>query len=247
MLNLSKLKRRKQERRRRAFVDGCLDYIEKHYEPRYQRFVLGHGHDDLRPFRWNDGIVTPRYTYVVSLSEDAEELLGEFSADARRNIRDGDAIDYEVTEGGADAAARIIQQVQARYQEQDRPYSLTAPFVRRLYERLDDGRIRPYVCRVDGTFAGGIVALALEETVYRWQGGVRPAVETDFAVNDHLDWRVMQDAVERGQTEYDLVGAGVPRVNKYKAKFNPELRTYHEVESGDWPVRRLVDLYRRLA
>ncbi|MHB9286991.1 GNAT family N-acetyltransferase [Halobacteriales archaeon Cl-PHB] len=246
MCNQAKLKQRKAERRHRAFLDGVLESVDEEVSPGYSKFKTGPAYDDLRPFKWHDCAVAPEYTYVIDLASDPETVLNRFSSDARRNVTDGATVDYAITEGDAATARQIIDQVRRRYAAQGRPYGPTEDYVADLYEALPDRSIRPYVCHVDGDFAGGIVAVADDRSVYRWQGGVRPEVEVDLAVNDHLDWRVMRDAMADGIDRYDLVGAGVPRINKYKAKFNPAVSAYHEVERGTWPLPTLVDLYRRL-
>lgn len=246
LLNLGKLKQRKAERRHRRFVDGCLERVTEEIGPRYTKFGLGCAYDDIRPFKWNDYRLTPWYTYLLDLTG-GPEIIERFSSDARRNIRDGDGVSFAIEEAGVEAAERIIRQVRRRHENQNRPFGPTAAYVADLYERLPEGTVRPYVCRVEGEFVGGIVALEDDDTVYRWQGGVRPETDTDLAVNDHLDWRVMRSAIDRGLAAYDLVGAGTPRINEYKAKFNPEVRTFFTVEHGTWPVTTLVSLYRRLA
>ncbi len=247
LLNQDKLKQRKAERRHRRFLDASLDQVGEDVSPGYSKYKTGTAYQDLRPFKWNDCTVEPEYTYVIDLESDPETVLDRFSSDARRNVTDGADVEYDIVEGDADTARTIIDQVRRRYEAQDRPYGPTEDYVADLYESLPERSIRPYACRVDGEFAGGIVAVADGESVYRWQGGVRPEVDVDLAINDHLDWRVMRDAMDDGIAEYDLVGAGVPRINKYKAKFNPRIRAYHEIERGTWPLPTLVDIYRRLA
>lgn len=247
MLNQSKLKQRKAERRHNRFIEACLERIEADVSPAYTRIKTDPGYDDLRAFQWNDFEVEPRYTYIVDLTSGPDELLDRFSSDARRNIRDGQGVEFEIEVGRHTAVRAIVDQMRRRYEIQDRPYGVSQAYAVDLYEALPEGTVRPYVYPVAGEFAGGILAVADDEAVYRWQGGVRPDVDVDIAINDHLDWRIMRDAMEDGLAEYDLVGAGTPRINRYKAKFNPELRTSHSVERGTWPVTAFVDLYRRLA
>ncbi len=80
----------------------------------------------------------------------------------------------------------------------------------------------------------------------RWQGGVRTDVETDLAVNDLLDWRIMRDAMDRGRTTYDLVGANNRRINRYKAKFNPELHPFYSLERNAAGMKTLAHLYKTI-
>ncbi len=236
------LKRRKSDRRVQAFVERCLDRLEERCGPVYWKVTTA-GIADLRPFTWNEFDVTVGYTYVVDLDASKEAVLERFSGDARRNVQSTpDAVAVDVA--GREAIEPIIDQVTARYESQGRPFHLDASYVRALYDALPAGSVRPYVCRVDGEFRGGILVLASEDTLFRWQGGVKLEA-TDVPVNDLLDWQIIADGIDDGSERYDLVGAGVPSINRYKAKFNPRLETHHTITRATLGVDRLVEGYER--
>ncbi|WP_123539017.1 lipid II:glycine glycyltransferase FemX [Halosimplex salinum] len=230
-LNMAKLSRRKAERRHQRFLDACFEYVDETINPAITRIDTGPDYDDVRPFQWEGYSVVPEYTYVVELT-DEDDLLSRFSSDARGNIRDSYDADFVIEQGRKHALGLIVDQVQRRYRDQDHPVTLPSPFIERLFEALSADEFRPYVCRVDGEFVGGILVVADGDTVYRWIGGVRPERDVDFPVNDLLDWRVMTDAIADGRERYDLVGAGAERVNEYKAKFDPDLMTSYRIHSN---------------
>ncbi|MFC6718290.1 lipid II:glycine glycyltransferase FemX [Natrialbaceae archaeon GCM10025810] len=245
MVNVDKLKQRKADRRTRRFVEGCLGWIEESLSPVYTKFVAAYA-DDMRPFVWNDYQIEPGYTYVVDLEGTEEELLKRFSSDARSNIRNAEEGGYVIEEGDGDDVVRIVERVRERYESQGRPFHLSDDFARSMYETLPEGSIRPYVCRVDDEFVGGILAVESDTTRYRWQGGVKPDADVDVSINDLLDWHVMRDGLREGLERYDLVGAGVPSINRYKAKFNPRLETTYTITSGAFGLDLLVDQYRKM-
>ncbi|WP_226007326.1 lipid II:glycine glycyltransferase FemX [Natrinema salinisoli] len=244
LLNVDKLKQRKADRRIKRFLEGCLEWIGEEISPLYSKFVTGE-FDDVRPFVWNGYDIEPGYTYVVDLDGTEDELLDGFSSDARSNIRNADDDRYVIEESDADDVERIVERVRERYESQGQPFGLSTDFARSLYETLPDGSIRPYVCRVDGEFLGGILVVESDRTRYRWQGGVKPDADVDVAINDLLDWHVMRDGLSEGIDEYDLVGAGVPSINRYKAKFNPRLVTTYEITAGAFGIDLLVDRYQK--
>ena len=242
-LNLEKLKQRKREKRRERFLDGCLEWIDDELSPKYTHVRTGAAFDDPRPFVWNGHDVTPEYTYHVDLAVDEETLLDRFSADARRNVRNTPEDAYTIEEGGVDDIHEIVRQVSERYESQGVDFDVPASFVVDLHERVDGGQIRPYVCRVDGEFVGGILTPEYGGTIGRWMGGVRTDRDTDIPTNDLLDWAVMADARDRGLSTYDLVGGQTRRINRYKAKFNPSLVPYYSIERGKWGMGTLAHLY----
>lgn len=244
LLNMDKLKRRKAERRLRRFVEGCIEAVDEAAGPRYVHLRTDGALRDLRPFIWSGFDVRPNYTYVVDLTVGVDDLLASFSGDARSNVTGADPEAYTVEEGGREDLVAIVEQVRERYAAQGVGFDVPDAFVADLHDELPEGCIRPYVIRVDGTFEGGIVVVDDGETVARWMGGVRTE-GVDLPVNDLLDWGVMTDAVERGRSAYDLVGADNPRINRYKAKFAPELRQFHYLERGSRLVTALARAYKR--
>jgi hypothetical protein len=243
LLNQEKLKQRKAERRHRRFVEGCLNRIENESAPKYSLVRTGVEYADPRPFHWNDYDVTPLYTYLVDLSVGADTLLDRFSSDARKNITNTPDDAYEIREGGVEEARRIIRQVKARHAEQGEPYEVSPDFAADLYRALPDGAVRPYVCTLDGQFAGGMLALDSGDTVYRWQGGAK--TDTDVPVNDLIDWHIIRDAIDNGRQYYDLVGANTQRLCGYKAKFAPDVETYMWLQKSTRTMDVVADLYKR--
>ncbi len=244
LLNLEKLSQRKRERRHRGFVDGCLDWVEAELAPDYVDIRTVAGYRDVRPFAWRGYDVSPTYTYHVDLTSPREAILEGFSSDARRNVRNVDKTRYEVDVGGINGVRTIVEQIEDRHNEQERAYPLDSTFVARLYEELPDDRMRAYTLTVDGNVAGGIVTIESDDVIRRWQGGATPDV--DLPVNDLLDWHVMTDAKERGREWYDLVGANLPHLCRYKAKFNPEPVAYYVAQWRSSRIRAASAIYNRL-
>ena len=226
LLNFQGLKRRKRERRHKRFVSACLEWIDREFDPDYVQVRPDTAYTDVRPFQWQGFDIEIRHTYVVDLTPTEEELLMSFSSDARRNIRtDGD---YRIYEGGSDEIESIVSQVSARYDEQDERFDVGPGFGIALYDHLPDGAVRPYTLEIEGDFAGGILALEFDDTVYRWMGGAKH--DHDIPINDLLDWSIITDGMDRGLRRYDLVGANEERLCSYKAKFGPELQQYFRME-----------------
>lgn len=245
MITTDPIKRRKLERRRHEFIEQCTDWIDREISPTYSHVRVGDYYTDMRIFQWGGFVATPRYTYNVDLTPDEDDLLRTFSRNARRNIRDGEDAAANISVGGRDDLEAILSVVESRYDEQDIDFGVPPEFVLELYDALPDGQIRPYVYRDDGEFVSGIIVTHFGEMVSRWMGGVRTERSDRVAVNDLLDWRIMCDAKREGRVRYDLVGANTRRLNRYKAKYNPELVTFYHVERGSLPARAAAHLYKR--
>ena len=239
------IKRRTFDERNRAFIESSLSWVDESIGPQYLQ-VTTHSQIDIRPFQWGGYSVELRFTYVVDLERDEDALLDSFSGDLRRNIRGSEDLAHRVTEGGSDDIRWVIDQVAARYGATGKSYDVDPEYVVALFDELPEGCIRPYICTIDGERVGGILTVEDDSSMYRWQGGFTPDGSHDLAVNDVLDWHIIRQARERGISRYDLVGAGVPRINEYKAKFDPALETHYRVTDGVPGIERLVGYYRRL-
>lgn len=238
------MKRRKTERQQRRFVEGCLDWIAEEVGPRYYRICTPIEFDDPRPFTWNDYETTPLHTYLLDIDTDLETLKKSFSKSLRRYLDPEDERRFTIEERGTDGIRFIYDHICARYEAQDKTYSVPLDYLLELYERLPDGSVRPYVGTVDGEQVSGIIILEGDSTIFYSEGGGRPDV--DFPINDLTHWKIIESARERGIETYDLGGANTPRICDYKSKFNPALATYYEIEKGTIDMKIASNVYRKL-
>ena len=243
-MNLDKLKRRKRDRRHRRFLDAALAWVDERTSPRYWNVRTVLEYDDARPFQWRDYDVTPRYTYVIDLETTPDELLGRFSSDLRRKVRREYDVTYEVTEEGPEAIDAIVESTRRRHEEQGESFPVTAAFVRQLADWLPDGTIRPYVCRIDGEFVGGLIDVEDDTFAGAWIADGK--TDAPVPVNDLLEWQVCLDAIDRGRRGFDLMGANHERIYSYKAKFAPDLVPYLSVKKRSAGVNVASKLYDRL-
>lgn len=237
-------KQRLRERRHVRFVDACEEWLGDEYRPRFVTAVCAPGYADVRPFAWNDYEATPRYTYVVDVDREREDLLASFSRNARRNVRDDHDVDYVIREGGPASIAEILPAVTARHEEQDEPYPIDASFVEALYGALPAGTIRPVVCRVDGRFVGGHVVVEYGDTAIVWLSATDR--DAGLPVGDLLVWWYVERALDSAVSRYDFAGANLKRLSQYKAKFDPSLVPYYRVQRGTRGMNVASSLYSRI-
>lgn len=243
LLNYEKLKQRKFDRTNRQFVEEALEWIRETIGPKYTRIEAVTDYIDTRPFQWNDFEVTPRHTYEIDLTGGEEAVISQFRGGLRSNIQ-GCEVNYEVFEGDEDDVTYILRNVAERFEEQGKSYDIDVPYVTDLYRAVPKRRMRPYVGTIEGERVAGIVALEFGERVYFWQGGWKP--DTKIPINDLLHWHIICEAIDRGVETYDLTGANTHRLSRYKAKFNPELSPYYEIERGTRVMTLASDIYRRV-
>lgn len=243
LLNHEGLKQRKAEKRHRRFVEAVEEELGERLDPHYFHVRGGPAYTDPRPFVWNDFEPTPEYTYLVDLTAGLDDLFMTFSSDLRENVRRAEDVDHELHEGDEEDVERVIDWVRDRHAEQDVDFAVPPSFASDLYGVLPDDAMRITVCRSDGEFVGGEITLEDDEILYGWQAAAD--YEHELAVSDVVIWHLLRQAHERGIERYDLGGANNPRLCEYKAKYNPDVRTYYTLERGNAAVNGLKKLYQR--
>lgn len=244
-------KRRKFERANRRFARGVREELSLDDATTLFRIGCSPSYGDPRPYLWAEDDVDVSFTYRLDLAgRTAEEALADASKSFRRSVRDGRDLDRPVTVEGVDAARAVFDQTKARYEEQDRGFTLTWPYVRDLFTELDE-RARTYVLRdEDGEVVSGVVVLYSNDHALYWLGGTRSEYE-GTSVNAAIHWTVVEDVVEDPPVEsvsgYDLMGADTERLAKYKSKFGADLVAAYEIESGGAPMAAAKRLYEAVA
>ncbi len=244
LIHNGNLKRRRLERTNKRFVNGCLDEVQSTIDPKFSLIRTAIGYTDPRPFMWREYDSTARYTYVVDLTPSTDDILMEFSSDARKNVTNTDPASYEIFAGDRSDAIESIERTKQRHDEQDVSFNVTPSFVGDLYDHLPDDVFRVYVCEVDGEFCGGHITLEHGDTIYGWQSW--GSMDASVPVNDLLEWTIMQDAKERGLTQYDLVGANHERISQYKSKFGQHLVPFVRVQDGSRSMNIVSNIYKKI-
>ncbi|MEA5389559.1 hypothetical protein VB773_22060 [Haloarculaceae archaeon H-GB2-1] len=112
-------KRRKHERINQTFAENVLDELDVETRGTLFRMVCPPEYTDPRPYDWNEFELTPRFTYVLDVgSSTPTEISDSFSSSLRREIRDADELDFDITVEGVDAARRVYQETTERFREQ---------------------------------------------------------------------------------------------------------------------------------
>lgn len=241
LLGLEQLKQRKREQRHERFIDGCIEWIDSAIDPHYVSIRAGWRYDDLRPFTWNGFDASPSYTYLIDLDTDEEELIGRFSQSPRRNIRNHIDDEYEIVEGGRAEIEWIARRMDERVAEKGKKRAVDPSFFVDLADRLGDDQFRPYVLRFEGNPVAGTILLKFGDTAHSWQGGARPV--TDFPANELLEWHMLVESMNRGVTTFEIVDANDYSVNRFKTKFNPEVRAYHTLNRSPPGMTTAAQLY----
>lgn len=251
LLSTNSPKQRKFERANDAFATGVRETLSLEDRATLFRFVCSPSFRDPRPYIWANDAVEMSFTYRLDLADtSAEDALAAASKSLRRSVRDCRDLDISVSVEGMDATRTVYEQTKARYEEQDRGFTLSWPYVRDLVTELDE-YARTYVVRgPDGEILSGIIALFSNDDALFWLGGTR-ADHDGTSVNAILHWAIVEDVIAdppvESVTGYDLMGANTERLARYKSKFGADLVPYYVIEPDGPSMDVAKALYTRVA
>lgn len=168
--------------------------------------------------------VEERTTYILSLASD-DEMWSGFDPGCRRAIRKAERAGLEVVDGDLTAEIdRYYEMVTDVYAKWRRPPPMPREFYLAMVANMGD-RLKILFVRHGGRVIAGGIFPVYGDTVYYIDGasdseclGLRP--------NNLLQWSLIRWASRNGLAAYDMIGADIPSIARFKAGFGPRLSSY---------------------
>ncbi|MFA7199062.1 MAG: GNAT family N-acetyltransferase [Methanoculleus sp.] len=226
--NFEGLKQSKKE----SFLGMVADEIRGELQdlsPNYLSITFVPEFNDIRHYLWNRCEAQVRYTYTINLERPLEDLWSNLHTKLRNKLK---------KEAGAGLRLEKTTDVATFHHliaERFRDPALDIPPIKRDY--LED-LVRAYPDQIGIYFlydAADEVAAVVATQEYKrfllWIG--TPKVATVHAANEYLQWLLIQRAKSEGYRVFENMGANNPDLAFFKAKFNPDLQMYFEIEEKD--------------
>lgn len=190
---------------------------------------------DARPWIWARWDVRPRYTYVLDVSRPLQ-----VSATVRPRLRKAAEAGMKlVGDWNLDALWSVFAETQNR---QDFGVRLTQDGFRRLAQSLHDGGLaRMEIARAaDGEPAAGHIVLAVPgtATAFQWVAGTH----SRYFKSGVSAWQTVESAAElgrRGFQRWDLCGADLPSVARFKSDLGADLVVYFQVDAPRGAIEKI--------
>jgi hypothetical protein len=214
------------------------DLLIRSIGPRYagQVHVLNPSVIDARPWSWRGWEVRPRYTYVLDLREELP-----VTDSVRRHVRK--CRDAGMTSRDAwdlEAFISIQQETQGR---QGFGLGVTVSDFRSLADGLHGAGLASMISvhAASGEPVGSQIILTSpgSDRTHMWLAGTRPA----FLRSGASSWLMVETARrarERGLQRWDLCGADLPGVSRFKAELGGTLTPHFEVRAPRGALERAL-------
>lgn len=165
--------------------------------------------------------------YLVELSRDTEQMWARMNKKARNAVRKAEKSGVHVR--FCDASL-IDEYYRLATQVAERRGILPVP-VEFMREVVDSGMGRLVMAFINGRAAAGGIFLCFRDTVTYWDGASDYSLRA-YQPSSLVQWRLMTWAAEQGYRWYDMGGAGIEGIAKFKSRWGGRyiefLRLYRE-------------------
>ncbi len=221
-----------------------LEHLYKDFQEQIDHFVRGLGANyilinsspglrDIRPFMWSNYDVMPAYTYKIDLTKGETGVWSAFQKKLRSDITRTEKKGLTVKEGSEKDLEFLYESVNRRYEAQNIKLPVSRRYLCDLFQQFGSSHLKLLVALYENRTVGAIIHLAYKDNVIVWEGVGKSDIR-GLAVNDLIQWRGIQWAIENGYKTYELMGANTPRLCEFKSKYSPELDIYFIIKKADF-------------
>ena len=196
--------------------------------PHYVSISLGRFVQDIRPFQWNGFDIGVEYTFDIDLNPPLDIIWNLFSAECRREIRSAERYNPTVKEtNNPHDVEQFYAIMENRYQEQLLKFPLFGPDYLKEVLAAFPGVVKLYTLYNSQVVINMSLNFEYNNRHIWWMGGVN--LDRSIHSNEFLMWEFIKQAKVKGYDTFELGGADVQRLSRFKSKFNPRLKRHFYV------------------
>lgn len=194
-----------------------LDVYEQQFHRSFQNWS---------PFFWNRFTCVTRYTYVIEDTSDLDQVMENFSANYRKNIRKGQRLTHITTDISPEVFYTEHEKI---FQKQGLSAPISRKFWSRMYTACQLHEAGQLICAKDdgGNIHSLMYVIWDEEAAYPILGGYMPEFSSSQSY-PALTWHSIGMAHERGLA-YDFEGSMIHRVAKSFRQFGGIPMPYYRI------------------
>jgi hypothetical protein len=190
--------------------------------------------------------IQPNKNYILNFKKTKEELWNSLNKKTRNAVRKAEKLCVEIIE------ADNLQNIDTYYHilsmnfEKLNLNPLPLNFYRNLFKELaPKGMAKFLLAKYDNKFVAGGVFLIFNQNLVYLSGSSYPEYRFTNA-NNLIQWNLISWAAENKLKSYDLGGAGVPSIAKFKAGFGGKEVNYYRLSKTRGIARPFVKMYLKL-
>jgi lipid II:glycine glycyltransferase (peptidoglycan interpeptide bridge formation enzyme) len=176
--------------------------------------------------------VSPSETIVVDLTSGEAELWKKIKKNTRNQVRQARKAGVEIA--GPESDDKWIPEyydiLSDTYRRRDMTPPTSIDFYRQLWQHLYlSGLLTVLMARLEGRIVAGGIYLLWDGVIY----GIDGAMDRQFMKkrpNNLVEWETIAWGANSGYTSYDMLGADIPSIAKFKLGFSGRIEPYDKLE-----------------
>ena len=216
------------------------DYIEQ-LHPSVVSLSLATDIVDTQPFIWKKCKVTPRYTYIIDLTESSETILKRMSVERRNDLKSGERNGFKAT------VTRDSEIVESLVKNSFTRQSITpnALYLRKiLAEYASAENSFAYVVEDNGRPLAAALCIHDQRTAYYLLGGYSQE-HRQRAAGPLACWAAILHAKGVGLRAFDFEGSMVPAIESYFRGYGGRLTPYYRLNKALLPIEIVLKFIKR--
>lgn len=191
--------------------------------------------------------VEEKHTYVLALDRPHDQLWKGMKSTCRRAVRKAQRSRVEVVEPDQkDFLKDYYELSKDTYRKSNRLPPLSARQLEIVWATLKEkNRVKVLLARHGGRMIAGAIFLLFEDKIYYWDGA---ACRNGLSMrpNNLIHWTLIEWAASQGYRTYDMLGANIPSIARFKQTFGCGLRPFcYAYKSLSWRAALGRALYRK--
>jgi hypothetical protein len=194
-------------------------------------------------------IVQEPQTYVLALNRPPQELWRSLKSECRTAIRKAQKCNVEIVEATDTSFLDVYyEMVKDTYHKSNRLPPLSRQDYATVWDILKPyERIKVLLAKHQGQVIAGAIFLHFHDKIYYWDGVAFRAYYS-LRPNNLIHWTLIEWGARSGLTQYDMLGANIPKIANFKKSFGSELQAYtYTYKDATWQAYLGRRLYLWLA
>lgn len=172
-------------------------------------------------------VVDELKTIVLELERTPEELWANLKGECRTAVRKARKNNVEIIEATDTSFLDIYYpMLEDTYSKSNRPPPRSKRDYRIVWDVLHPrNQIKVLLAKHDGRIIAGAMFLRFCDKVYYWDGAAFRKYYK-YNANNLLHWTLIEWGATSGLTRYDMLGANIPSIARFKKSFGGDVRPY---------------------
>lgn len=183
----------------------------------------------------------PSETILVDLAPGEAELWKKMKKKTRNQVRQAQKAGVEIVgpETNDDWILEYYDMLSDTYRRRDMTPPTSIDFYRKLWQQLSPiGLLTVLMARFEGRIIAGGIYLVCDGAVYGLDGAMDRRYQKQRP-NNLIEWETIAWGANQGLRCYDMLGANIPSIAKFKLGFGGQLESYDKLERFPSLVGRL--------